>query len=24
VHAAGTVNEVFNEIQEALEQVGAR
>jgi adenylate kinase len=24
VHAAGTVNHVFNEIQEALEQVGAR
>jgi adenylate kinase len=24
VHAAGTVNEVFNEIQETLEQVGAR
>lgn len=24
IHAAGTVNEVFNEIQEALEQVGAR
>jgi len=24
VHAAGTVNEVFNEIQEALEQVAAR
>ena len=24
VHAAGTVNQVFNEIQEALEQVGAR
>ncbi|MDX6493217.1 MAG: adenylate kinase [Gaiellaceae bacterium] len=24
LHAAGTVNEVFNEIQEALEQVGAR
>jgi adenylate kinase len=24
VHAAGTVNQVFNEIQEALEQVGTR
>ena len=24
IHAAGTVNEVFNEIQEALEQVAAR
>ncbi|MDX6510096.1 MAG: adenylate kinase [Gaiellaceae bacterium] len=24
LHAAGTVNEVFNEIQEALEQVGTR
>jgi adenylate kinase len=24
IHAAGTVNEVFNEIQEAMEQVGAR